>query len=88
MTKTEAVEQFEAAKRQVLSNAPFGWKDWGHISRLEAMICEHQCEEGVEKIIELMEETPYIEDDLQEIIDALYDGDKDELAERLENLIG
>lgn len=76
-------KRFERLSETIIENAPFGWRDFGHISRLECMQCENACEEAVEEIIEIIEDNPDFEPRLDEIVDALVEGYKDELAERL-----
>ena len=81
----ETENRFNELKQTIIDNAPFGWRDYGHISKLECLQCENACAEAVEEIAELIDENPDFNPDLSEIIDALYDGYKDELAERLES---
>lgn len=76
-------ERYEQLKDTIAANAPFGWRDYGHISRLECMQCENACAEAVEEIIEILESNPDFDPCLDELVDALYEGGKDELADRL-----
>lgn len=80
----QATERYEQLKETIIENAPFGWRDFGHISRLECMRCENACSEAVEEIVEIIESNPGFDPRLDDIIDALREGNKDELAEMLE----